>query len=56
MKKKVLFTIKDLQIKSFSDIENQIILDKVNLKIKKGENFGLIGAIENCACETDWYE
>ena len=35
--------IKDLQIKSFSDIENQVILDKVNLKIKKGENFGLIG-------------
>ena len=43
MKKKILFTIKDLQIKSFSDIKNQIILDKVNLKIKKGENFGLIG-------------
>jgi ABC-type dipeptide/oligopeptide/nickel transport system, ATPase component len=43
MKKKVLFMIKDLQIKSFSDIENQIILDKVNLKIRKGENFGLIG-------------
>ena len=43
MKKNVLFMIKDLQIKSFSDIENQVILDKVNLKIKKGENFGLIG-------------
>ena len=35
--------IKDLQIKSFSDIEDQIILDKINLEIRKGENFGLIG-------------
>ena len=38
-----LYTIKDLQIKSFSDVGNRIVLDKINLNIKKGEKLGLIG-------------
>ena len=39
----LLFKIKDLEIKSFSKTGDHLILDKINLNIKKGERLGLIG-------------
>ena len=39
----VLYKIKDLEIKSYSEDGHLILLDKINLNINKGEKLGLIG-------------
>ena len=39
----ILYKIKDLEIKSCSEDKHLVILDKINLTIKKGEKLGLIG-------------
>ena len=39
----ILYKIKDLEIKSYSEDGHLVILDKINLTIKKGEKLGLIG-------------
>jgi len=38
-----LYEIRDLEIKSLSKIKPIVILDKINLNIKKGEKLGLVG-------------
>jgi len=43
LKNNILISVKDLQIKAYSDAGDHIILDKINLEIKKGEKLGLIG-------------
>ena len=39
----ILYKIKDLEIKSYSEDGPLVILDKINLTIKKCEKLGLIG-------------